>query len=164
MWTVLPPVAVATANGSQSTPQPDGSLLFAGPRPETDTYTLTLESTLDGITALRLEVLADDSLPHQGPGRQDNGNLHLSEFKVFVLPEAGGEPMPVPIATALADFNQQDWDISKAIDGRPETAWGIYPEVGRSHSAVFVLAEPLANRRPRRGCRWCWSNCTAAAT
>ena len=39
--------------------------------------------------------------------------------------------------------------MSKAIDGQPETAWGIYPEVGRSHSAVFVLDEPLADRRPR---------------
>ena len=95
------------------------------------------------ITALQLEVLADDSLPHQGPGRQDNGNLHVSEIKLFVLPASGGEPLPVPIATAFADFNQQDWDVSKAIDGRPETAWGIYPEVGRSHWAVLVLAEPL---------------------
>jgi hypothetical protein len=143
-WAVLPPVAVATVNGSQSAPQPDGSLLFDGPRPETDTYTLTLESTLDTVTALQLEVLPDDSLPHQGPGRQDNGNLHLSEFKLFVLPEAGGDPKPVPIAAAFADFNQQNWDISKAIDGRQETAWGIHPEVGRKHSAVFVLAEPLA--------------------
>jgi cytochrome c553 len=142
-WTVLPPVAVATANGSQSASQPDGSLLFVGARPETDTYTLTLESVLDGITALQLEVLADDSLPHQGPGRQDNGNLHLSEVRVFVLREGGGDPQPVPIATALADFNQQDWDDLKIIDGRPETAWGIYPEVGRSHSVVLVLKEPL---------------------
>ena len=34
------------------------------------------------IAAVRLEVLTDDALPHKGPGRQDNGNLHLSEFKV----------------------------------------------------------------------------------
>ena len=37
------------------------------------------------------------------------------------------------LQNASADFNQQDWGISKAIDGKPETAWGIYPEVGKSH-------------------------------
>ena len=89
LWLVLPPVAVATANGSRSEPQPDGSLLFVGPRPDTDIYTLTLESPHDGITALRLEVLTDESLPHHGPGRQDNGNLKLSEFKISVLAEPG---------------------------------------------------------------------------
>ncbi|MEQ1913108.1 MAG: hypothetical protein ABMA15_30120, partial [Vicinamibacterales bacterium] len=34
------------------------------------------------VTAVRLELLTDDTLPHKGPGRQDNGNLHLSEFKL----------------------------------------------------------------------------------
>ena len=32
------------------------------------------------ITAVRLEVMADPSLPQGGPGRQGNGNLHLTEF------------------------------------------------------------------------------------
>ena len=49
------------------------------------------------ITAVRLEVLTDDSLPHKGPGRQDNGNLHLSEFSVCVPPPASA-PKPKPVA------------------------------------------------------------------
>ncbi len=105
---------------------------------------LTLDSTLETITALQLEVLADDSLPQQGPGRQDNGNLHLSEFKLFVLPDDGGEPVPVPIATAFADFEQQDWDILKAIDGSARNRLGnLSRSRPQPHTAVFVLAEPL---------------------
>ncbi|HTU26071.1 MAG TPA: PSD1 and planctomycete cytochrome C domain-containing protein [Pirellulales bacterium] len=144
LWQVLPPVEVVTTSGSQSTPQSDGSLLFTGNRPDTDTYTLTLDTALKTITALKLEVLSDGSLPRQGPGRQDNGNLHLSEFKLFLV-GADGQTTPLPIATAFADFEQQNWGIAKALDGDPKTAWGIYPEVSHSHWAVFVLAEPLVN-------------------
>ena len=30
-----------------------------------------------------------------------------------------------------------------AIDGNKSTAWGIYPQVGKPHEAVFELAEPI---------------------
>jgi hypothetical protein len=129
----------ATAKESKVDPQSDGSIRFAGPRPERDTYTLT-GTTTGSVTAVRLEVLSDPSLPHGGPGRQDNGNLHLSEVRVRVGSDSG---TVVPIAAAVADFNQSGWDISRAIDGNPATAWGIYPAVGQSHEAVFVLKEPI---------------------
>lgn len=144
VWKVLVPQSVSTASGSTSTPQPDGSVLFGGTRPEKDTYTIICDTELNGITAVRLEVMTDESLPHQGPGRQDNGNLHLSEFKLSAAPATGGDPVAVPIARALADFNQEGWDAGAAIDGKPATAWGVFPQVGQTHAAVFVLANPLA--------------------
>ncbi len=33
--------------------------------------------------------------------------------------------------------------MTRAIDGDPATAWGIYPAVAQSHHAVFELAQPL---------------------
>ena len=80
----------------------------------------------------------------KGPGRQDNGNLHLSEFRLLFWPGFGLPPVPVPIKQGSADFNQDGWTIAHALDGNPKTAWGIYPEVGRPHSAVFELARPMA--------------------
>src|SRR5262249_23269884 len=91
------------------------------------------------IAAVRLEVLADKLLPHGGPGRQDNGNLHLSEFTVTLA----GETKPLAITRAIADFNQTGWDIARAIDGKMETAWCIYPAVGNAHLPVFVFAKPV---------------------
>ena len=32
-----------------------------------------------------------------------------------------------------------------AIDGNPATAWGIYPEVGKPHQAVFEIEEPIGS-------------------
>jgi hypothetical protein len=144
LWTVLTPVAFTSAENSQAELQPDGSLLYAGPRPEKDTYTILAHAYLEGITAVRLEVLADPSLPMQGPGRQDNGNLHLSEFRLEVAPLNAPEQLRVAaVRAATADFDQEGWTAAHAIDGQPATAWGIYPNVGKSHHVVFELAEPV---------------------
>ena len=143
VWRVLEPVAFSAASGSTAARQPDGSLLYTGLAPERDTYFITVRPTGLPMTAVRLEVLSDPSLPFKGPGRQDNGNLHLSEFRVLAWPGFGFPPVPVPIKQASADFNQDGWTIAHALDGNLKTAWGIYPEIGRSHTAVFELAWPL---------------------
>src|SRR5262249_20229055 len=111
-----------------------------------DVYTVTATTALAGVTAVRLEVPTDDSLPHRGPGRQDNGNLHLNEFRVTAGPAARPkEAQPAAIRHAAADFDQAGWDVTRAIDREPGTAWGICPAVGRPHHAVFVLAKPVAH-------------------
>ena len=70
------------ATSSTLTKQKDDSIRSEGTRPEKDTYTLTTRVKGKRITAVRLELLTDDMLPQRGPGRQDNGNLHLSEFTI----------------------------------------------------------------------------------
>jgi hypothetical protein len=143
-WTVLHPVKVTTAAGSVPTVLPDESVRFGGRCPETDTYQVEVRTDLKGMTAVRLEVLTDDSLPHRGPGRQDNGNLHLSEFRVEVAPAANpSAKRPVAFREPSADFNQAGWTIAMAIDGNLATAWGIYPEVGKPHEAVFPFQTPV---------------------
>ena len=48
----------------------------------------------------------------------------------------------VKIESAMADFNQQGYGIETAIDAGPKSGWGIHPQVGRPHAAVFKFAEP----------------------
>jgi hypothetical protein len=144
-WTVLEPSGVVSAGGATPERLADFSVRFTGPRPAVDTYTVTAPTGLKGITAVRLEVLTDDSLPHHGPGRQDNGNLHLSEFRVEAAPATDpATRRPVAVRAASADFDQAGWDVSRAIDGKMDTAWGIYPEVGKPHQAVFEFAQPVS--------------------
>jgi mono/diheme cytochrome c family protein len=136
-WTVVDPGAALSKEGSTLVKQPDGSVLSTGARPATDTYTITARPPLRRVAAVRLEVLTVEDHPYKGPGRQDNGNFHLSEFRV----EAAGKP--VALHRPTADFNQAGWTIAHALDGKSETAWGIYPEVGKVHSAVFELKQPV---------------------
>jgi hypothetical protein len=141
-WRLLAPGEVQSAQGATLTCQPDGSVVSGGKRPDKDTYTVRAHTDAGRITGIRLEVLTDDSLPHKGPGRQDNGNLHLNEFTV-VAATADGVGTPLKWRSVRADFDQQGWTIAHAVDGNPATAWGIYPQVGKSHQAIFTLAEPV---------------------
>lgn len=137
VWELLEPKEFKSAEGATLTKLADGSILSGGKRPEKDTVTIVGDVEAGTITGIRLEVLTDDSLPHKGPGRQDNGNLHLSEVTV-----KAGE-IAIPIRTAAADFDQEGWSVARAIDAKSETAWGIYPQVGRAHEAVFEFAQPV---------------------
>ncbi len=121
----------------------EGAVIASLKNPDKDIYVVTGSSSLPQITAVRLDVLADKLLPHGGPGRQENGNLHLSEFEAKVFEAGAPKPTVLKFARATADFNQAGWGIERAIDGKPDTAWGIFPEVGKSHHAVFELAQPL---------------------
>ena len=145
-WVVLDPIAFHASNGTVLMKQTDHSLLATGKRPETDTYSISATTTVANITAFRLEVLTDDSFPQKGPGRQDNGNLHLSEFRVETKSAAQGTSL-VMLRNPSADFNQEGWGIARAIDGNLKTAWGIFPAVGKSHTAVFEAKTDLKIRK-----------------
>ncbi len=145
-WAPLPLDTYVSTEGATLTRTTADSYRASGPRPEKDAYVLTTSAPLTKVTALRLDVLSDKSLPMKGPGRTDNGNLHLSEIELRVFPSGAGATsgIPVRIRRATADFNQTGWDITRAIDGKLDTAWGIHPAVGQSHHAVFEFAEPLS--------------------
>ena len=138
-WKVVEPRTFVSAGGATLTRQADGSLLAEGTRPERDTYTITATPPLSTLTAVRLEVLADPSLPKNGPGRQDNGNLHLSEFQVLLFEPGATQSRGLPLVNPTADFNQTGWTIEHALDRNEKTAWGIHPAEGEPHRAVFQL-------------------------
>jgi hypothetical protein len=142
-WQPLEVEGFLASNGSTLRRQSDGSLTSAGPRPDTDTYSVTVAPRLREITALRLDVLADPSLPFKGPGRMDNGNLHLSELEELLFKPGAAGPERRKIRRGSADWEQPDWGIARAIDGDASTAWGIFPKVGESHHAVFELEPKL---------------------
>src|SRR5437867_1711595 len=143
-WTVVEPRTFVSAGGATLTRQADGSLLAAGSRPERDTYTITATVPLTTLTAVRLELLTDPSLPKTGPGRQDNGNLHLSEFQVLLFEPGATQSRALPLVSPSADFNETGWAIEHALDRNEKTAWGIHPAEGEPHRAVFQLNQPIA--------------------
>lgn len=142
-WQPLAYETFFSSGGAQLQRLPDGSLLSTGPAPDKEELILTVTSELTTITAFRLDVLTDGSLPQQGPGRAPNGNLHLNDIRFQYFAPEEATPRTLVIAQATADFNQEGWTIQQAIDDNPGSAWGIHPQVSQPHYAVFVLAEPL---------------------
>jgi hypothetical protein len=149
-WQVLVPEVFSSTNGSTLAPQPGGSLLVGGPRPERDVFTITVAPPPGRLAAVRLEALSHESLPKGGPGRQDNGNLHLSQFQLFLADPGKPDLVELPLTNPRADFEQDGWTIAHALDQDEKTAWGIYPRVGQSHQAIFELKEPFT---PARGAK-----------
>ncbi len=137
-------VSAAAPDGTRFARRDDGSWLARGTRPDKDTFIVTARTNLKGLRALRLEVLPDESLPHRGPGRYDNGNFHLSEFRATAQPATGpnDDAVKLPFVRALADHADGGDVVANALDGRDDTYWSVHPRYGEAHEAVFELKEP----------------------
>jgi hypothetical protein len=139
-WHVITPGEVSSEKGATLVKQPDGSVLVSGTNPDTDDFVITATTPLRAPTAIRLEVLPDDSLAEHGPGRAPNGSWVLSEFQML------GEGKQVELAAVRADFDQPGWPLVNAIDGKDDTGWGAWPHVGKPHEAIFEMKTQFAVR------------------
>lgn len=141
IWTVIEPKELKAVAGSTLTTQADKSILASGKNPAPETYIITAETKLTGITGVRLEVLADKSLPGGGPGRAPtNGNFVLSEFRVdFTKLGAKDKAKPAKLGRPQATFSQEGFNIAAAIDNNPATGWAVSPQSGKSQIAVFEV-------------------------
>jgi hypothetical protein len=138
-WTVLEPAEAKSAEGATLTKQSDNSILATGANPATDTYTVTVKTTLQGITGLRLELLPHDSLAAKGPGRAPNGNLVLNKFDVKAA-EKGKEEAAVTFVTATSTFAQDGFSAYQTVaGGNPQRGWAVHPRFGEAHEAVYEI-------------------------
>jgi hypothetical protein len=145
-WTPLEVADIQSAAGAEFARQEDGSIFVDG-KLDKDTYGLTADTTVVGITGIRLEALADDRLPNRGPGRAPNGNFVLSELTLAAISKDNPNAESIELHSATADFSQEGWPVANAIDGNPDTGWAVMPSggsaVGKSHVAVFELKQPI---------------------
>jgi hypothetical protein len=148
-WSLLTPKKLSASSGATLTLLDDGSILAGGAVPNQEKYALAFQTDLKGITAFRLEALPDRSLPATGPGRAANGNIVLTEFRVQVLSDPEAESgTPVVLEKASADFSQDSFPITAAIDGKNDTGWALHPLLGRMHEAVFEAKVPVTAAGP----------------
>jgi hypothetical protein len=153
-WTTLKADAIVSLEGATLKAMPDGSFLASGKNPSTDSYLFTSSQLPAGVTAFRLEVLPDDSLPSKGPGRAGNGNFVLTEFVVHHR-LANGPTNNVSLANPSATYEQigaiegnpyGKWSAEGALDndakGR-KWGWAVMEKVGKPQAAIFETAEDL---------------------
>ncbi len=153
VWHALSDLRTVSTGGSSYTNLADGSVLATGVNPIYDTIQVEAETDLTGITAVRLEVLPDPSLPKQGPGRWgQTGNFILDELSLSAVPREGPAPAStnVALARATADWEQHYYRAEHAIDRNPKTGWAIGPRFGQPHFLIAELAEPIGFTRGTR--------------
>jgi uncharacterized protein DUF1553/uncharacterized protein DUF1549/cytochrome c len=147
-WTVLRPDQVQSARGTTLRVVEDGSVLAGGSNPDTDIYTVTARTDETKITALRLEVMNDPSLPHNGPGRDAEGNFFLNEFELEAAPAASsGVPGKVVWKEAAADESLGGYSVRNLVSAGPELkGWSVdntYPNPPLRRQAVLVPKLPF---------------------
>ena len=156
-WELVNPLSLSATSGSQFFVEDDLAVFVKGPNDQEDTYTIVTETSLSGITAIRLEVLADERLAAKGPGLAGNGNFVLSSLRVYVEPVSDNDDrnmgQRIRLKTARADFSQGGRQVTSVIGDDPADGWAIYPDVGVDHYAVFELREkinPVGDSEPVR--------------
>jgi hypothetical protein len=142
-WTVVQPSALKSSLPHLEVLK-DGSILAGGDQNKSDTYDLTFDAPLKGVTALRLEALPHESLPARGPGRGyyegPKGDFFLSELTLTV------QGKPVPFAGASHSHATQGAGKVGAqfcFDGDASTGWSTSDRPGQAHEAVFNFAKPV---------------------
>jgi hypothetical protein len=144
-WQILAPTSMKSTAGATMQIQPDSSVLVSGSDPETDVHEVVLRTNLPKVSGLRLEPLQDPSLPQKGPGRfAESGNFVLTNIEATAVSIADPkQTKTLSFASADATFNQDQWDVSGAIDKNPKSGWGVWKAPDPTHlQAIFRLAEP----------------------
>lgn len=154
-WKTLDVLKAESKHGAPTTAKPgatltinkDGSILASGKTDAIDIYTVTGLAEIDKpITAIRLEVLADPSLPVRGPGRADNGNFVLNEFRLTAKPldkpDAAGTPIKLTATHQI--FQQDGFPAANAVDGNLTTGWATSPRFGQDNAALFRFQQPVS--------------------
>jgi len=138
-WSVLTPSHIESVGGATLTLQPDGSILASAKNPQADTYKLAAKTNLAKLTGVRLEVLPDPGLPHNGPGRDPDGNFFLSDFEMQI------NGQPVIWKSSTADESQEGYSAKNIVKKRPNTLSGWAIDASDSsvwrRQAIFVPTE-----------------------
>lgn len=120
----------------------DGSYLAGGVAPNEEVVTF-VAPLYGSFNSLRIEALADDSLPNRGPGRAGNGNFALVRLNVSLTHEDGTTQV-VELQSPRATFEQNSTSlaVAAALDDDPISGWAVDGQIGRDHAAVFDVVTP----------------------
>ena len=138
-WITPAEVEVRSTSGRTFEADASGAWRSSADGDDKDTFTVRFPAPAEPLRSIRLELLADEALPNQGPGLAANGNVVLSEVSVRVDGES------VPITAARASFEQPGYPVAKAHDGELGRAgWAVMRgQDGAPSEVVFDLARPV---------------------
>ncbi len=146
-WIAFRPLNATSSSGAVLSILPDESIQVEGLTPESDTYTVVVETKRSDIEAIRLEALTAPSLPSTGPGRTPHGNFVLTDLRVSASPKGKEEPsVPLSLQSPQADFSQVGYGIQGALDDDPHSGWAIDDGSGKlnkDRTATFAIGEKI---------------------
>ncbi|GIW91292.1 MAG: hypothetical protein KatS3mg109_1724 [Pirellulaceae bacterium] len=150
-WLLLPIGAIQSTGKSTYRSLADGSWLAEGEAPKKETLTVEAALPLQRIVSLRLETLADPSLPRGGPGRAPNGNFAIGDVRVWLVDGDSLQPLALCNPRATHQQNADSLSIAASLDNDPISGWAVdQGGIGKNQAAVFDLVEPIQVREGQR--------------
>ena len=146
-WHLLEAATLAAPKGVTLQRLDDRSIQASGAA-DTGAYTITVDTTLTGITGFRIEAIPYDKEKGMGPGLPENGNFVVTEFEVQAGPLAKpAELKKVELQNAKAPFLQAGFNIALTADGNTgnQNAWAIANAGGVIHWATWETKEPVGS-------------------
>ncbi|HEX6883154.1 MAG TPA: PSD1 and planctomycete cytochrome C domain-containing protein [Planctomycetota bacterium] len=150
-WELLAPASAAARHGTTLERREDGSFLATGAAPPVEVFELEGELA-HAADLLRLELLADASLPEDGPGRAGHGNFVLTDVTVEHLVDGAWRRVDLAGAEATHEQTRNGEYLARhAIDADPASGWAIWRADGTCAPETLhvALAERLAAGRVR---------------
>ena len=132
----------AAAKSAKLAVDKDGTVLNTGNKAMFDVYTVKAVTQQKTLSAIKLDVLSNKEFPKNGPGLSDNGNFVLGDLKITARPldpNSKAQPITLKLSAVKATFEQQNYSLSASLDGDPKTGWGVAPEMGKDHAAIFSI-------------------------
>ena len=111
-------------------------------------YTITVNTSLTGITGFRVEALPYTREKGVGPGVPENGNFVVTEFEVQAAPKSKPTEMKkIALQNAKAPFLQAGFNIALTADGNAgnQNGWAIANAGGVVHWATWEAKEPVGS-------------------
>ena len=146
-WEVLTPANLKADNGVTLKALPDGSVLAGGAMPAFIDLRTHAGTKLRNITAFRLEMIPDASLPDGGSGRGAGGKGVVTMFEV----RSAGKKLDLSRITA--DFKSEESELNLVLHPAEQLkrGWGVNPETNKLHYAVIETSR-MFNSDAEPGC------------
>ncbi len=160
-WTTLTTTELGSTTGlNHPTQAADGSILSLGHPTTSGAIYVIAEPELNGVTALRMELLTHGDLAFNGPGRSKYGTWALSELEVDVQTPGTTAWHRVGLVNATSDFSEpegkleEEWDanfdkekkrtkgpVAFLIDGDKLTGWRADRGPGRRNQESVAVVQ-----------------------
>ena len=142
VWSVLDPSQFRSEWGAELKKLDDLSILSTGFRPEREVVRFVAETELAKITAVRVELLPDSSLPAGGSGRFDSGEGAFTLLTATAAPKSDpAAAKTITFRAAMADYSHPKLPVKGLIDAT-KPGWGVGGATGRRHHAILSVADP----------------------
>jgi len=133
-------LSAQTSAGTVLTAHDDGQILATSTAKQPEQYKLLMKSSMQQLTAVRLEALSRAELPGGGPGVSVAGRFTVTDVHLSLMSDL--ETSASPTIEFAGVLGHDGGDLTRLIDGNEATVWRGKGR-GKPASVVFLLREPL---------------------